>query len=224
VIFFGRRNSRKLELPSPADDLEAIGYAAVIQEFCALHDELRSRLEKQQEITSYAIAFVAAIAVSASFLSREKSNFERLAPAYPVISLILSGFTLMTVDHDMNIAHIYNYIDTKLAPQLTHLTDGTLAKLKVWGWNQFRAKAQQGGGWTTILTGPASAGKYAMTLIPNIVLAGFIAYYGIVHSHGWLLIFWYFLPAFAVAWTLCTSFYIISLYFRMLSADSSPQG
>jgi hypothetical protein len=219
VIFFGRRNNRKPQLLSPTDGLEAIGHAAVIEEFRALHGELQSRLEKQQEITSYAIAFLAAIAVAISFLSREKSSFERLAPAYPVISIILSGFTLMAVDHDMNIAHIYSYIDTELVPQFAHLAEGTLGK--VWEWNHYRARQQQGGGWRIILTGPISAGKYTMTLLPNVLLAGFIAYYGTTHPHGWLT-FWYFIPSFAVVWTLCTSFYIIRLYFGMLSEGSSP--
>lgn len=126
--------------------------AAAIEEFRALRDEVRSRLEKQQEITSYAIAFMAAIAVAASFLSREKSGLERLAPAYPLISIVLSGFTLMTLDHDMNIAHIYNYIDTRLRPRLNSQSKDS----EDWGWNEYRAQRQQGGGLrNTFFTGPS---------------------------------------------------------------------
>jgi small basic protein len=200
-------------LPDP-DGITARGSVAIIEEFRVLHDEVRSRLEKQQEITSYAIAFLAAIAVASSFLSRERSVFERLAPTYPVISFILSGFTLMVVDHDMNIAHIYSYIDTELAPQLIYPLDGGLGKAL--GWNHYRARQQQGVGWKIVLTGPISAAKYVMTLVPNLLLAASLAYYGTANSHGWLT-FWYFLPSFTVLWTLCASLYIVSLYIGMLS-------
>lgn len=223
-MFRGRRNRniRSLDppefLPAPAP---APAPAAAIEEFRALHEELRSRLEKQQEITSYAIAFIAAIAVAISFLTNNKSNFERLAPAYPMISIVLSGFTLMTIDHDMNIAHIYEYIDKHLVPLILDLTDRSPGKLKIWDWNRYRANQQQGRHWSIILTGPISAGKYTMTLFPNLLLAGFIAYYGTVHSHGWLRL-WYFAPSLAVVWTLCASFYIINLYFKMVEKKTSP--
>ena len=200
-----------------SEDPKTLGSAAVIEEFHVLHDELRSRLEKQQEITSYAIAFMAAIAVAGSFLSRQQSTFERLAPAYPVLSIILSGFTLMVVDHDMNIAHIYKYIDEKLAPQFTHLAKDALGS--IWAWNRYRAEQQQGVGWLIVITGPVSAGKYTMTLVPNLILAGFIAYYGITHPHGWLTV-WYFVPGLGVVWTLCASLYIVRLYFDMLTEGS----
>jgi hypothetical protein len=119
----------------------------------------------------------------------------------------------------MNIAHIYEYIDEKLVPLLLSLTDGNLGKPRIWDWNHYRANRQQGDGWALFLTGPIPAGKYTMTLLPNLLLAGSIAFYGTLHSHGWLR-FWYFVPSLAVIWTLCVSFYIIHLYFKMV--DKKP--
>jgi uncharacterized protein YqgC (DUF456 family) len=206
----------KSQLPS-LEVLKSFDSAAAMEEFHVLHGEVQSRIEKQQEVTSYAIAFMAALAVAISFLSRQTSTFERLAPAYPIISIILSGFTLMVVDHDMNIAHIYDYIDKKLRPQLAHLSKDALDN--IWSWNRYRAERQQGCGLSIILTGPISAAKYTMTLIPNLVLAGFIAYYGVTHSHGWQTV-WYFVPAIVVIWTLCASLYIINLYFEMVNGKS----
>lgn len=59
-----------------------------------------------------------------------------------------------------------------------------------------------------------------MTLFPNIVLAGVIAYYAVVHFPNWW-IFWYCMPSITVLWPLATSRYIKKLYFEMVTAGSA---
>jgi hypothetical protein len=213
-IFRRRRDHFELA-PLPVDDAHALRQTAVMEEFQALRDEVRSRLEKQQEITSYAIAFMAAIAVAISFLSHQNFDFRRLAPLYPFASLILAGFTLMASDHDMNIAHIYRYIDTILRPRIAAMLQLSPEKLQVWEWNRERARWQQGGGFKLLLTGPTAAGKYSMTLIPNLALAVFMAVYGITRLGSWLRIE-YCVPLLVVAWSAWIAVYISTLYFRMV--------
>jgi hypothetical protein len=200
--------------PSADDNLQPLIDTAVVEEFRTLRDELRSRFEKQQEITSYAIALMAALVVTISFLSQQQFNFESLLLVYPLTSLVLAGFTLMVTEHDMNIAHIYRYFETVLRPRLAELTDLSPETLNVWGWNRKRAEWQQGDGWRILLTGPMPAGKYTMTLFPNAGLAAYLAVYGTTHLDGWLM-FWYLVPSVAVLWTTAIAIYISTLYFRM---------
>jgi processive 1,2-diacylglycerol beta-glucosyltransferase len=208
--------------PDRDETLTSLGFQAVVAEFRALRDEVQSRLEKQQEITSYGIAFVAALVVAFSFLRQPEFDFSHVGVVYPVISLILAGFTLMCADHDMNIAHIYSYVETVLRPQLAELTNLSAEQLHIWEWNKARAEWQQGGGWKRqIYAGAIPAGKYLMTITANLTLAIYVAVNGFEHPSA--LLVWYLVPLFIVMYSTIASIHISRLYFRMLKGNASAQ-
>ncbi len=144
-------------------------YDALLQEFSALREEVKTRIEKQQEITRYAIALAAGLI--ALFQLMDKKIMLSVSNYYPVLSLALSAFSLMVLEHEVNIAHLYMYIDGHLKRRMTMIVENaTGLKPELLEWNKHRARWQQHSRYLKFFTFAMSSSKYAMTIIPNCLL------------------------------------------------------
>jgi hypothetical protein len=151
-------------------------YEAIAHEYRALREEVKGRIEKQQEITNFAVAFLAAVAVAGASLSSNGQLLLVVSPYFPLVPLILSAFALMTLDHEMNVAHMYGYIDNHLRPRLLAILRSIGAgDGDVWAWNDFRARHQQGNSRRVALSSPVAASKYGLTILPNAILSLILA-------------------------------------------------
>jgi hypothetical protein len=192
-------------------------YEAIFEEFRTLRDEIRTRIEKQQEITNFSIAFMAALLIATSQLLPKSELLKRFTPFYPIISLLLAAFTLMTLDHEMNILHLYTYLDQKLQPRMNRIVSSAAAgAASVWEWNRYRASWQQHAGRVgVLLTSPMAGSKYGLTIIPNGFIAGYMAFYGLTrHLPGWEVLE-YLLPGAGWLFTVFVGLYISYSYFRL---------
>lgn len=152
---------------------------ALVEEFRALRAELTARIEKQQDITNFAIAIVAGLFALARAVDGKASSDEVLAQLrnfFPWISIILSSFTLMTLDHEMNIAHLTIYIYGTLRPRIVAVSATNASHHSdLWEWSAYRARWQQHAGSATALTTMIAGAKYVITLLPNVLLT--VAYW-----------------------------------------------
>ena len=146
-------------------------FDAMVREYDALGGEVRGRIQKQQDITNFAIALAAGAAALGRLFPETLPSLASpvLQPFYPAISVLFSAFALLTLDHEANIALIYRYIDTELRPRMQRLIGGD--DPGVWGWNQSRANWQHHSGRTNVFFYAMSWAKYAMTVLPSIGLA-----------------------------------------------------
>ncbi|MCF7552174.1 hypothetical protein [Pseudonocardia sp. WMMC193] len=161
----------------------SLEYDVLVTEYRALRDEVKSRIEKQQEITNFAVAFIAAAAVAGAGLYGKDDLFVALRPYFPLASIVLSAFALMTLDHEMNIANIYAYIDGRLRPEISrvvHSTEGV--RSDALGWGAYRSIQQQGSSGNLAWTAPIAASKYGMTIVPNLA---FVTYLAVVSVQSW---------------------------------------
>jgi hypothetical protein len=146
----------------------------LVEEARALRAEHDQRIGKQQDVTQLALATIAALVVLVSAAGQRNDPLKSLSllrPLFPLASLLLSGFTLMALDHDMNIAHIQRYLQEDLGPRIARAA-GLVSdsRDKIWQWVAFRARLQQHSGrWTPATVGMAIA-KYVVTLLPNLGL------------------------------------------------------
>jgi hypothetical protein len=125
-------------------------FDAHIREYDSLQSEVHARISKQQDITSFAIALIAGFAALTQVLPARphlELTSPQILPLYPAIALILSAFALMTLDHELNIALIYKYIDRILRPQTEKLLRMAAGHPSpCWNWNQVRAYEQHHAG------------------------------------------------------------------------------
>lgn len=154
-------NSRRLEVE--------------LEEYRVLRAELLTRIQKQQEITGFAIALLAAtIAISQLFGDTQpfSETISEMLPVLPVISIVLSAFALVTLEYELNIAHIYKYIDLVLRRRIEALLESDADSPGLLGWNEHRAFWQQHVGWRSALTATMAGAKYAATIVPNVLILG----------------------------------------------------
>jgi hypothetical protein len=153
-------------------------YEALLKEYETVQAEIRSRSEKMQEITSFAIAVIAGLAaLTQLFADNSNSIFtiQYFKPILPIISLLLSAFSLMTLEHDALRAHLQRYVDEILRPRMREILQETgNARLDIWDWSRMRVKWQYRSDFAVVFDFMLSSSKYAMTVIPNIFL---ILYY-----------------------------------------------
>jgi hypothetical protein len=139
--------------------------ALAAEEFQSLRAEIIARIQKQQDIMNFAILVMTALLTYAGF---EKSNSVSLGHTVEILgapaSLALSIFALMTLDHEMNIAHATKYIDGHLRKTWRNATNSSVNVLL---WNSFRSRWQQHPGWPDIVlpTTVAAAKYYAITCL-----------------------------------------------------------
>jgi hypothetical protein len=129
------------------------------EEYQTLRAEIIARIQKQQDVMNFAILVITAVLTYAGFAKFSSSTLGRTiailgAPA----SLALSVFALMTLDHEMNIAHATRYIYEILRPEWIKATGAD--KAKALGWNFARAKWQQPKGPVVVLPTTIAAAKY----------------------------------------------------------------
>jgi hypothetical protein len=174
------------------DESTASGFPVevLLAEFNALRAEHDMRVGKQQDISQFALALVGALVALLGVLVTHDGEIGDVRAVYLVASVLLSGLTLMTLDHEMNIAHIQIYIhDQAIAAIRQALVSRTTEEIPFWSWVSFRAAHQQHPGWRTVpvTTGLASA-KYWTTFLPNMLLL--VAYPATASGHdnpwyGW---------------------------------------
>ncbi len=197
-------------------DLRNHEFDALVEEFRALRAELTTRIEKQQDITNFAIAllvgFVAVVKAVEGRASTEDALLQ-LRVFFPWISIVLSSFTLMTLDHEMNIAHLSIYVHTRLRPQV----DAALQSTGLWEWNAYRAAWQQHVGAFTALTSSMASAKYAITIFPNMLLTAAYWYKRSPSSVSFLSWDWvaYAVSVMVLVWVLLTAGYTSRAYLFM---------
>jgi len=175
--------------------------AALFEEFRALRSELTTRIEKQQDITNFAIAILVGLLAVAKVIDGRTTASDSILQArvfFPWISIILSSFTLMVLDHEMNIAHLTIYIHNKLRPRVEAALFVTST---LWEWNSYRAQWQQHAGVLTTLTTPMAGAKYVVTVFPNLLLT--VAY-------------WYTRPPSAISVNWAWTTYLVSVALLVL--------
>jgi hypothetical protein len=194
-------------------------YEAMLGEYHALREEITARIQKQQEITSFALALVGGfIAITQLFNDALPPFRELLAPHtfYPIISLVFSAFTLMTLDHEMNIAHLFNYIDLCLRPRMNELLKQVLQPgVAMWQWNQTRARWQQHAGLASIFPSSLAVSKYVVTIVPNLLL---LVSFWLVDERAEINIIQlalYGVSTATILWVLATAWYTSRIYLRM---------
>jgi hypothetical protein len=146
----------------PAPDMRA-GSILAAEEYQALRAEIIARIQKQQDIMNFAILVITALLTYAGFA---RPSTVTLSHAVEILgapaSLALSVFALMTLDHEMNIAHATKY----LYEDLRHAWIAAVnASDDVLLWNRVRSKWQQHPGWPRVVlpTTVAAAKYYAIT-------------------------------------------------------------
>ncbi len=146
--------------------LEVAGRSAISPsaEYDSLRSEITMRIGKQQDITSFALIALAAFVTYLSGLdgASESSMQRAILIAAPIASLALSGFALMALDHEMNIAHATRYVYEQLPQRL-------LGEVEP-GWNSYRAKWQQHSSGIARMGSVLAAAKYYTTIVPSIGL------------------------------------------------------
>lgn len=205
-------------------------YATMRDEYSMMRDEIMMRIQKQQEITSFSIAILVGFITLNQFLSKGDLDLiwgPLVKIFYPIISTIYSAFSLMVLEHEINIAQLYIYIDTKLQSRINIFFSNKVQNSQdLWGWNRFRAKIQHHSGITNIINMVMAWSKYAMTIIPNIFILIFYTtndYRNLtaIFKGGILdlttIIFIVSLLIFC--WVIVTAVYAGSLYLRMVNQD-----
>lgn len=151
-------------------DLEPAKYQLALAEFEALRAEVLMRIEKQQDILNFVLVIVAALTTYATSQDRDALlNLDTLADHAVLLalaSMALSGFALMTLDHEMNIAHATRYMYEVLPPFKRDRAESGLTL----NWNAHRAHWQQGPGPGPLLATALASAKYVLTIAPSAVL------------------------------------------------------
>lgn len=143
-----------------------VRFEAAVKEYESLRSELVSRMEKQHEVTNFAIALTAGVLAIIQIVPlNSQKNYDLLISIMPVVSLIYSAFSLMILEHDAVIATIQSYID-----EMGLAIEKSYQELKslpgIWKWNRYGSSWQN----TTsnkIYARLMSASKHGMTFIPN---------------------------------------------------------
>jgi hypothetical protein len=148
---------------------ETTNFAA--EEYQALRAEIVARIQKQQDIMNFAILVITALLTYAGII---KLNSLALSHTVEVLgapaSLALSAFALMTLDHEMNIAHATRYLYEYLRPlwiRASGADESTALR-----WNLVRAQWQQPHGPLVVLPTTVAAAKYYAITGLNMLLIG----------------------------------------------------
>ncbi|WP_328425462.1 hypothetical protein [Streptomyces sp. NBC_00443] len=189
------------------------------EEYRALRAELTARIEKQQDITNFTIALI--VAFVAVIKASQPSSFAQAAASlwhiYPLFSLVLSTFILMALDHEMNIAHISSYIHERLRVDASSIMKN--GSYRPWGWNAYRASAQQHAGIGNFFTLSMASAKYGVTILTNVFLLG--AYWHHPSGHmSWIDWAAYALATLALVWVIGAAVYTSRIYLRMPHEDA----
>jgi len=191
-------------------------YDAIRDEFNQLRDEIKIRIQKQQEITSFSISILVGFIVLNQFLSHGDMVpiwNNNLMLFFPVVSIIFSSFSLMVMEHEANIAQIYIYINSKLLKRINEIIiTNDKEPQEVWGWNNFRAEIQHRAGFKTVFNSVMSWSKYAITIVPNLIILYLLInlFKPGVANYIFLL-----LSLIIFIWMLVTGIYTGYLYYKM---------
>lgn len=148
---------------APVDQTRA--FDAIAKEFDVLRAEVNSRMQKQQDIANFAIAICVGFAaiVQPTFTRHAVGTEMSIRPLFPVFSIVLSAFALMTLDHEANIALLYRYMDGDLHRALSRCVPG----VSLWQWNMRRAQWQHHDWRTNPFYYAMSWSKYVITMLPS---------------------------------------------------------
>ncbi|MGE0818209.1 MAG: hypothetical protein AB7O74_06045 [Candidatus Nanopelagicales bacterium] len=190
---------------------------ALLAEYQALRDEVTSRIEKQQEVTNYAIATIGGFVALATLLRVDDGGMPLVA-FLPLLSILLSALCLMAMDHDMNIAHISRYIDGTLRARLSSV-EGKGTSL---GWEQQRAIWQQHSGRRGVIASAIASSKYALTIIPNIAALVSFPILAEETDVGWMAWTGYAVALLGLLVVLIAAMYLSAQYLRLPARAEKP--
>ncbi len=206
--------------PTPGPHVDSVLAA---EEYQSLRAEIIARIQKQQDIMNFAILAMTALLTYAGFT---RSGVVTLSHTVEILgapaSLALSVFALMTLDHEMNIAHATKYIYGDLREAWIRAIGASGNALL---WNRSRAGWQQYPGWPNVVlpTTVAAAKYYAITCL-NLVLISFswIEYAGHMGQYTELSLALVSLATALLILTLIASAYTSRIWLSMKPIESKP--
>jgi hypothetical protein len=140
------------------------------EEFQAMRAEIVARIQKQQDIMNFAILIVTALLTYAGFAKLDSNTLSRtLAALGAPASLALSVFALMTLDHEMNIAHATRYLYQYVRPKWLNAV-GVAVESEALEWNVARRTWQQPVGLSFLLPSTMAAAKYYAIILLNLLI------------------------------------------------------
>lgn len=149
-------------------------YDAITKEYQIIWDEIKSRVEVQQNIINFALVSMGAlIGLSQFYLSTQISNpsstgkvIDLTIQYYPAISLLFFSFGLMYSSQDSMMYYLGQYTTKVLRPQVEKiLSDSRGEQVKIWRWNSYRTSEQFSNIW---YQAPLTLAGYLITFGPGI--------------------------------------------------------
>lgn len=168
--------------PTVADARTSGRRQILLAEYDDLRGEALVRLQKQQEITNFALLAVGALAAIAKFGTKVDLSKVPALWLFAIGSCVMSSFTLMILEHDLVIAQLATYIRSEVEPRLRRLSGEPLLlpsldpETEVFRWDLRRAEWDRAAPDSIAM----HLAKYLMTLIPNCL---FVAGFWIAFSH-----------------------------------------
>lgn len=192
------------------------------EEYQSLRAEIIARIQKQQDIMNFAILVITALLTYARFTKSGGTLSHAVEILGAPASLALSVFALMTLDHEMNIAHATKYI-------YEDLRDTWISAIGASGnallWNRSRARWQQYPGWPRVVlpTTVAAAKYYAITCLNAIlVISSWVEYAGHVGQYNGLSLGLIALATALLVLTIVASAYTTSIWLSMRPEENKP--
>jgi hypothetical protein len=207
--------------PQPTSGPHADSVLAA-EEYQSLRAEVIARIQKQQDIMNFAILVITVLLTYAGFTKSGGPLNHAIEILGAPASLALSVFALMTLDHEMNIAHATKYIYEDLRDVWINAIGATGNALL---WNRSRARWQQYPGWPRVVlpTTVAAAKYYAITCL-NLVLVIFswIEYASHMDQYNELSLGLIALATTLLILTLVASAYTSSIWLSMRPEENAP--
>ena len=193
-------------------------FEAAIKEYECLRSELVTRMEKQHDVTNFAIGLTAGVlAITQIFANSAQKNFDVLVFILPIISLIFSAFSLMILEHDAVITTIQAFIDEMGLEMERYST--VLKSPGVWRWNRHGSSWQLTSS-NNIYARLMSVSKHGMTFIPNICILCSYFYIRLLNSFSFGLDTAIFILALIIfLMVIRSAVYASTLYGRLISKE-----
>lgn len=190
----------------------------LLEEYRGLRREIEVRLNSEQKLLTVSILlFVAVITATQFFLESNVGNVEThlFRLFLPIISIIFSGISFISIEHDNMMFYIAKYIVNVIKPQIQELCKKkkTILTSTIFDWENYR-KQEQYHSIGQIWKRPLSASRYILSIIPTIWIIGFyiyqyFSYFNQITIFEW---FWIFIAIVAFILTIVIGIFSSNLY------------